>query len=81
MRTARFGWDVGGAHVKVSLVDSSGAVLDVAQWPCPLWQGLDHLHRTIDLVFERWPQARVASSHHAVTMTGEMVDLFADRAA
>ncbi|MFP4850916.1 hydantoinase/oxoprolinase family protein [Paraburkholderia sp. BR14264] len=76
----RFGWDVGGAHVKVSLVDGSDAVLDVVQWPCPLWQGLDHLHRTIDLVFERWPQARAGAAQHAVTMTGEMVDLFADRA-
>ncbi|MGH8778011.1 hydantoinase/oxoprolinase family protein [Paraburkholderia sp.] len=77
---ALFGWDVGGAHVKVSLADASGNVLDVAQWACPLWQGLDHLERTIDLVFERWPTARAAASRHAVTMTGEMVDLFADRA-
>ncbi|WP_240766690.1 hydantoinase/oxoprolinase family protein [Paraburkholderia flava] len=78
--TALFGWDVGGAHVKVSLADASGDVRDVAQWACPLWQGLDHLERTIDLVFERWPVAQAASSRHAVTMTGEMVDLFADRA-
>jgi probable H4MPT-linked C1 transfer pathway protein len=77
---AVFGWDVGGAHVKVSMADSSGAVLDVAQWACPLWQGLDHLERTIDLVFDRWPHARAVAAQHAVTMTGEMVDLFADRA-
>jgi probable H4MPT-linked C1 transfer pathway protein len=75
-----FGWDVGGAHVKVSLADRSGAVHDVAQWACPLWQGLDHLERTVGLVFERWPQARAPNARHAVTMTGEMVDLFADRA-
>ncbi|MFM0034826.1 hydantoinase/oxoprolinase family protein [Paraburkholderia strydomiana] len=75
-----FGWDVGGAHVKVSMADRSGAVLDVAQWACPLWQGLDHLERTVELVFERWPQARATDARHAVTMTGEMVDLFADRA-
>nr|WP_240158815.1 hydantoinase/oxoprolinase family protein [Burkholderia sp. Ax-1724] len=78
---AVFGWDVGGAHVKVSRVDGGGAVRDVVQWACPLWQGLDHLERTIDLVFERWPQARSPAARHAVTMTGEMVDLFADRAA
>ncbi|WP_233836362.1 hydantoinase/oxoprolinase family protein [Paraburkholderia sp. ZP32-5] len=77
---AVFGWDVGGAHVKVSLADDGGAVRDVAQWACPLWQGLDHLETTIGLVFERWPQARAATARHAVTMTGEMVDLFADRA-
>ena len=75
-----FGWDVGGAHVKVSMADAAGAVLDVAQWACPLWQGLDHLERTIDLVFERWPDARTDAALHAVTMTGEMVDLFEDRA-
>jgi len=77
---AIFGWDVGGAHVKVSMADAGGAVLDVAQWACPLWQGLEHLERTIDLVFERWPVAKTAAARHAVTMTGEMVDLFPDRA-
>ena len=77
---AVFGWDVGGAHVKVSMADAAGAVLDVAQWACPLWQGLGHLERTIDLVFERWPDARTDAALHAVTMTGEMVDLFEDRA-
>jgi probable H4MPT-linked C1 transfer pathway protein len=75
-----FGWDVGGAHVKVSMVSAYGAVLDIAQWACPLWQGMPHLEQVIDLAFERWPFAREASAGHAVTMTGEMVDLFADRA-
>ena len=75
-----FGWDVGGAHVKVSMLDARGDVRDVAQWACALWQGLDQLERTIDLVFERWPHARTATARHAVTMTGEMVDLFEDRA-
>ncbi|MGF6779924.1 hydantoinase/oxoprolinase family protein [Paraburkholderia sp. GAS334] len=75
-----FGWDVGGAHVKVSMIDTSGALCDVAQWACPLWQGLDHLERAIDHVFTRWPDAGAAAAQHALTMTGEMVDLFADRA-
>ncbi|MFL9984658.1 hydantoinase/oxoprolinase family protein [Paraburkholderia sediminicola] len=77
---AVFGWDVGGAHVKVSMTGAGGVVLDVAQWACPLWQGLEHLERTIDLVFERWPAAKTYAAQHAVTMTGEMVDLFEDRA-
>ncbi|ACC75531.1 hydantoinase/oxoprolinase family protein [Paraburkholderia phymatum] len=76
---AVFGWDVGGAHVKVSRVDAAGVVEDVAQWACPLWQGLEHLHRAIDAACTRWPDACDACSRHAVTMTGEMVDLFADR--
>jgi probable H4MPT-linked C1 transfer pathway protein len=75
-----FGWDVGGAHVKVSMATRAGRLADVAQWACPLWQGIAHLERVIDGVFERWPVAADASACHAVTMTGEMVDLFADRA-
>ncbi|MBN3767336.1 hydantoinase/oxoprolinase family protein [Burkholderia sp. Ac-20365] len=79
LEPAVFGWDVGGAHVKVSRVDAAGVVTDIAQWACPLWQGLEHLHRTIDAAAARWPELGHARSRHAVTMTGEMVDLFADR--
>lgn len=75
-----FGWDVGGAHVKVSVATAQGRLADVVQWACPLWQGLAHLERVIDEVFARWPSAAAPSARHAVTMTGEMVDLFADRA-
>jgi len=76
MSRAVFGWDVGGAHVKIACVEQ-GRLLDVAQWPCPLWQGLEHLRRVIEEAAQRWPALR--DSAHAVTMTGEMVDLFADR--
>ena len=75
-----FGWDVGGAHVKVSMATRAGVLADVAQWACPLWQGMAHLERAIDAMFERWPAAADPAARHAVTMTGEMVDLFADRA-
>ncbi len=72
------GWDVGGAHLKACLLEG-GQVRDVAQWACPLWQGMDPLDRALDLAHRRWPDA--ASARHAVTMTGEMVDLFANRQA
>jgi (4-(4-[2-(gamma-L-glutamylamino)ethyl]phenoxymethyl)furan-2-yl)methanamine synthase len=71
-----FGWDIGGAHVKVCRrVD--GEVRDVVQWPCLLWQGLEHLRRVLDGAVARWPGMALAA--HAVTMTGEMADLFDDR--
>jgi (4-(4-[2-(gamma-L-glutamylamino)ethyl]phenoxymethyl)furan-2-yl)methanamine synthase len=70
------GWDIGGAHVKASLL-RGGEVFDAAQWPCPLWQGLDHLHHALAAAQQRWPE--LLRAEHAVTMTGEMVDLFADR--
>lgn len=75
-RETVFGWDVGGAHVKLACIER-GRLRDAAQWACPLWQGLEHLQRVIDEATTRWPALREAA--HAVTMTGEMVDLFADR--
>lgn len=70
------GWDIGGAHVKACWL-RHGQVLDVAQWPCPLWQGLDQLERCLGAARARWPG--LAQAQHAVTMTGEMVDLFDHR--
>lgn len=70
------GWDVGGAHVKACLTQR-GEVLDVMQWPCPLWQGLAQLAPVLQAARARWPA--LGTAQHAVTMTGEMVDLFANR--
>jgi probable H4MPT-linked C1 transfer pathway protein len=70
------GWDIGGAHVKAALL-RRGRVADAAQWPCPLWQGLDRLEAVLDDASARWPDLR--GHAHAVTMTGEMVDLFEHR--
>jgi probable H4MPT-linked C1 transfer pathway protein len=70
------GWDVGGAHVKACLL-RDGRVVEVAQWACPLWQGTEHLERVLQLARARWPQLGLAQ--HAVTMTGEMTDLFEHR--
>ncbi|HYP85346.1 hydantoinase/oxoprolinase family protein [Variovorax sp.] len=70
------GWDIGGAHVKACLVQD-GQVVDVAQWACPLWQGLDRLEPVLQAAWQRW--RAMAQARHAITMTGEMVDLFADR--
>ena len=70
------GWDVGGAHVKACLLQR-GEVIDVAQWACPLWQGMEKLAPVVQAACARWPG--LGSVQHAVTMTGEMVDLFAHR--
>lgn len=72
------GWDVGGAHVKASLL-VDGGIRDVAQWPAPLWQGLCHLDAAIDAAQARWPA--LGPTRHAVTMTAEMTDLFPHREA
>jgi (4-(4-[2-(gamma-L-glutamylamino)ethyl]phenoxymethyl)furan-2-yl)methanamine synthase len=70
------GWDIGGAHVKAALL-RRGVVYDAAQWPCPLWKGLGELEFALDAARARWPELN--HYRHAVTMTGEMVDAFANR--
>lgn len=71
------GWDIGGAHLKAALLNAAGDVLDVVQLPCPLWRGLDHLQAAVAQVLEQFGPA----DRHAVTMTGEMADIFPDRVA
>ena len=72
------GWDIGGAHVKACLMER-GEVVEVAQWACPLWLGLDRLGAVLAEARARWPGPGLPARQHAVTMTGEMVDLFANR--
>lgn len=74
---AILGWDLGGAHTKAALVNQCGDVDNVFQIACPLWQGLDNLESSIDEVLKL--VGRSDGLKHAVTMTGELVDLFPDR--
>jgi probable H4MPT-linked C1 transfer pathway protein len=69
------GWDIGGAHVKAARIDG-GRVSGVVQVACPLWQGLDKL----DAAVAEALTALGAAPRHALTMTGEMTDLFDARA-
>ncbi|MGF1612114.1 MAG: hydantoinase/oxoprolinase family protein [Kiloniellales bacterium] len=70
------GWDLGGAHLKVARVGGGGQVERVLQLPCALWRGLGEL----DAALQQANQAIGPAARHAVTMTGELVDLFESRA-
>ena len=72
------GWDVGGAHLKAAMLRRD-EVEDVAQWPCELWRGLVHLDQAFAEARRRWPC--LSRADHAITMTGEMTDLFEHREA
>lgn len=74
---AILGWDVGGAHLKAALLAVDGRVLRVAQAPCPLWRGLDALHRAALTIRQQLGEIPL---RHAVTMTGELADGFVSRA-
>ena len=69
------GWDLGGVHVKASLI-RNGQVQAAVQAPCPLWQGIKALDETLKIL----PDWTREEGRHAVTMTGELTDCFADRA-
>jgi probable H4MPT-linked C1 transfer pathway protein len=71
------GWDLGGAHLKAARVTAAGRPVKVLQLPCRLWLGMEELDRALD----RAAAALGPCPRHAVTMTGELADLFADRAA
>ncbi|GJD88616.1 hypothetical protein BHAOGJBA_2136 [Methylobacterium hispanicum] len=62
-------------HVKAALVED-GVVRDVVQAACPLWRGLPALDKTLAGL----PDWTRGEAEHAVTMTGELTDCFADRA-
>ncbi len=70
------GWDVGGAHLKAAMLDAEGNLLQVLQVPCALWRGLHELEAGIVEVLHKFS---VTTAIHAITMTGELVDLFANR--
>jgi probable H4MPT-linked C1 transfer pathway protein len=70
------GYDVGGAHLKVALAEG-GRTIAAAQFPCLLWQGLDRL----DAAIAQAAPLLARAHRHAATMTGELCELFPDRAA
>ena len=69
------GWDIGGAHLKLARL-RDGTVVALRQLPCALWQGVDRLAAAMTEGLAGWPRPE----RHAMTMTGELADIFADRA-
>ena len=74
--TAYFGWDLGGANIKLARIED-GRVAMVSQIPCPVIADPDKFNQAVDAALETCaPEGR-----HAVTMTGELSDVFPSRAA
>ena len=72
--TITVGLDVGGAHLKVARFDDD-ALVDVRQFACPLWQGLENL----GLALNGAVPLLAGAEQVAITMTGELSDLFESR--
>ena len=75
-QTNIIGWDIGGAHVKAAVINPAGEILAVYQQPCLLWKGLNQLQSAVTCILQ---DASGSNDLHAVTMTGELVDLFEHR--
>ena len=71
-----YGWDIGGAHLKLARLGSNGVITGVRQIACPLWRGIGELPRACALI--DFPIAE-EDAVHAITMTGELCDIFDDR--
>jgi len=74
--TLYLGWDIGGAHLKAAAINPNGEIIGIYQQACPLWKGLTTLHSAVAAILQSLPKA---DYRHAITMTGELVDLFAGR--
>ena len=68
------GWDIGGAHLKAALL-RDGRIAAVEQLACPLWLGTEHLAQAWRAIVA----ALGSADSHAVTMTGELAEIFPDR--
>ena len=73
--TRAFGWDLGGANVKLARIDG-GRVVHVAQIPCPIIPERRKFDEAVDAALPLISSPAL----HAVTMTGELSDVFGDRA-
>ena len=69
------GWDLGGANLKLARIEGRRAVA-AAQVPCPLRQDASKFDTALAEALPLCPAGAV----HAVTMTGELSDVFRDRA-
>lgn len=75
-QTGFCGWDIGGAHLKVARCDNNGKLDFIREYPCALWRGIEELQVLLRQVID---ELQCAEDQHAITMTGELVDAFANR--
>lgn len=71
-----YGWDLGGANVKLARAED-GRIVSVAQVPCPRVAEPAKFNEAVDTALALCGPA----GRHAVTMTGELSDVFLSRAA
>ncbi|MFZ2168804.1 MAG: H4MPT-linked C1 transfer pathway protein, partial [Methylococcaceae bacterium] len=76
IQTNVVGWDIGGAHVKAAAINPDGRIIAIYQQSCLLWKGIEQLRRAVEAIMQALADENCC---HAITMTGELVDLFESR--
>ncbi|MFD0987552.1 hydantoinase/oxoprolinase family protein [Methyloligella solikamskensis] len=71
------GWDLGGANLKLAVVDN-GTLTKAVQIPCPILPDRAKFDQAVESALHAVPQA-ARPDLHAVTMTGELSDVFESR--
>ncbi|ODA68796.1 Hydantoinase/oxoprolinase [Methyloligella halotolerans] len=71
------GWDLGGANLKLAVVEE-GALARAVQIPCPILPDRSKFDQAVTAALEAVPESAGADLH-AVTMTGELSDVFESR--
>src|SRR5688572_8027359 len=69
------GWDLGGANIKAASAEA-GRITEVVQVPCPVLASPSKFDNAVAETLALLP----APDLHAVTMTGELSDVFENRA-
>ena len=69
------GWDIGGAHIKVSKINFSKEKTITKQLYCPVWMNINNLNKSILKIKKQLGR----SDYHAITMTAELSDIFKNR--
>ncbi len=74
------GLDIGGAHLKASLIKKNNNklnILHIESFETPLWKGTNYLSKKLKLLKKEWGIKK--PSEVCCTMTGEMADIFENR--
>ena len=69
------GWDIGGAHTKVSKINFGKEKTITKQLYCPVWINIKNLNKSILKIKKQLGR----SDYHAITMTAELSDIFKNR--
>jgi len=71
------GWDLGGANLKLAVTED-GTLTEACQVPCPILPHRSKFDQAIETALDGLPKG-IAPDLHAVTMTGELSDVFENR--